>query len=143
MLFRSSLAAIILSAAQLFALPRRSHALIIHRADEEMVIATNTPHEGFKLRFLRDVLHENVYTLSDHDREIYKPLEIDGYHTAMVIRNVRKLLLLRLCTMMFDDVFVIDQTNRWEHHESSNTSEPTFHKREAPPLTAWKGITQS
>ncbi len=26
--------------------------------------------------------------------------------------------MLRLCTMIFDDVFVADRNNRWEHHDS-------------------------
>ncbi len=136
----AALLAIVFALIQLYSTPRRSHALIIHRADEEMVLATNAVHEGFKLRFLRDVLHEHVYSFSDADRDRYKPLEEDGYYPAMLIRSIRKVLLLRLCTIMFDDVFLVDQADRWEHHDSSNTSEPTFHKREMPPLRAWKGM---
>jgi hypothetical protein len=136
----ASLAAIVISMMQIYSHPRRSHALIIHRADEEMVLATNVVHEGYKLRFLRDVLNEHVYSFSDEDRVRYKSLESDGYHPAMLIRNVRKVLLLKLCMMMFDDIYVVDQADRWEHHETSNTSEPTTHKREMPPLRAWKGI---
>ena len=133
-----ALAAAAIALIQLFAYPRRSHALIIH-SDEEMILATNAVHEGYKLRLLRDVLSEHVYAFSDEARIRWKSLEEDGYHPAMVIRGVRKVFLLRLCTMMFDDVFVVDVEDRWEHHDSSSTSEPTFHKREMPPLRAWKG----
>src|SRR5262245_10892179 len=49
---------------QLYAFPGRSHVLLVHRGDE-MIIATNAMHEGFKLRFLRDVLSENIFTLTD------------------------------------------------------------------------------
>jgi len=134
----ASVTAIIVALVQLYSFPKRSHALIIHR-DEDMIIATNTVHEGFKLRFLRDVLSENVFAFSDEDRERFKALEADGYYPAMRVRSVRKVLLLRLCTMMFDDVFVVDRSERWEHHDSSSTSEPSSHKREMPPLRAWKG----
>jgi hypothetical protein len=130
--------ALILSLIQLYTIPARSHALIIQR-EGDMIVATNAVHEGFKLRFLRDVLSENVFSFSDEDRERFKVLEQDGYYPAMVIRNIRKVLLLRLCTMVFDDVFCVDNADRWEHHDSSSTSEPTFHKREMPPLRAWKG----
>src|SRR5437868_6926629 len=70
----SAFAAIVLALVQIYSLPKRSHALIIHRGDEEMVLATNVVHEGFKLRFLRDVLHEHVFSFSDEDRERYKSL---------------------------------------------------------------------
>ncbi len=132
-----ALAAIVVANIQIFSFPRRSHALLIQR-ENDTVIATNAVHEGFKLRFLRDVLHEHVFAFSDEDHVQFKPLESDGYFPAMVVRDVRKVLLLRYCTMMFDDVYFVDKTNRWEHHDSSSNSEPTSHKREQPPLRAWK-----
>ena len=103
-----------------------------------MVVATNALHEGFKLRFLRDILGEHVASFTDEDRLRWKSLEDDGFYAALYVRNVRKLMMLRLCTMIFDDVFVADRNNRWEHHDSSNTSEPSYSKREMPRLTSWK-----
>jgi hypothetical protein len=50
-------------------------------------------------------------------------------------------VLLRLCMMIFDDVFVADRNNRWEHHDSSSTAEPSFSKREMPRLTSRKSST--
>jgi hypothetical protein len=133
-----AIGAIILTLIQFYSTPKRSHALIIQR-EGNMIVATNAVHEGFKLRFLRDVLSENVFSFSDEDRERFKTLETDGYYPAMIVRNVRKVLLLRLCTMMFDDVFCVDNADRWEHYDSSSTAEPTFNKREMPPLHSWKG----
>ena len=135
----SAAVATLIAIVQLYAFPKRSHALIIQR-EGDMLIATNAVHEGFKLRFLRDVLNEHVFVFSDEDRERLKGLETDGYYPAMLVRDVRKVLLLRLCTMLFDDVFIVDNADRWEHHDSSSTSEPSFHKREMPPLRAWKGM---
>src|SRR5689334_20988399 len=123
----AAVAAIVLVVIQLYSFPKRSHALLIQR-DGDIIVATNAVHEGFKLRFLRDVLSENVFSFSDEDREKYKTLEQDGYYPAMLVRNVRKVLMLRLCTMMFDHVYCVDNTNRWEHHDSSSTPEPSFHK---------------
>ena len=134
----AALAAIGLALAQLYAFPKRSHAILIQR-DGDIIIATNAVHEGFKLRFLRDVIGENVFSFTDQDREQLKALEADGYYPAFIVRNVRKILVLRLCTMVYDDVFCIDSSERWEHHDSSNTSEPSSHKREMPPLRVWKG----
>src|SRR5262245_25785986 len=51
--------AIVLSIIQIYSSPKRSQLILFHREDE-MVVATNAIHEGFKLRFLRDVLGENV-----------------------------------------------------------------------------------
>src|SRR5881296_3156229 len=130
-------AGIVLALVQLYAYPRRSQVLLFHREDE-MVVATNSLHEGFKLRFLRDVLGEHVASFSDEDRARWKSLEEDGFYAALYIRNVRKLIMLRLCTMIFDDVFVADCNNRWEHHDSSCTAEPSYSRREMPPLTSWK-----
>jgi len=129
--------AIVLSLIQLFAHPKRSQVLLIQR-DEEIVIATNALHEGFKLRFLRDILGDNVESFSDEDRARWKSLETDGFYAAFAVRSVRKLIMLRLCTMIFDDVFAVDRSNRWEHHDASNTPEPTFSKREMPRLTSWQ-----
>jgi hypothetical protein len=134
--------ALVLSLLQLWASPQRSQVLIF-QSDDGMVIATNALHEGFKLRFLRDVLGEQVTAFSDEDRVHWKPLEADGFFAALYVRNVRKLILLRLCTMLFDDVFVADRSDRWEHHDSSSTSEPSFCKREMPRLTSWKSWKSS
>jgi len=132
-----ALLAIALSLIQLFAHPKRSQVLLFQR-DDEMVLATNAVHEGFKLRFLRDILGEQVTSFTDEDRLRWKSLESDGFYAALYVRNVRKVIMLRLCTMIFDDVFVADRNNRWEHHDSSSTAEPSYSKREMPPLTTWK-----
>jgi hypothetical protein len=136
----AAVVALALSFLQLYVHPKRSQVLLFQN-DEEMVIATNALHEGFKLRFLRDVLGESVSAFSDEDRAKWKPLEADGFYATLYIRGVRKVIMLRLCTMIFDDVFVADRNNRWEHHDSSSTAEPSFSKREMPPLTSWKSST--
>src|SRR5947208_2177989 len=137
LLSAAALIAVILSILQLYSHPKRSQVLLFQR-DDEMVLATNAVHEGFKLRFLRDILGENVFSFTDEDRLRWKSLESDGFYAALYVRNVRKVIMLRLCTMIFDDVFVADRNNRWEHHDSSNTAEPSYSKREMPPLTSWK-----
>ena len=129
--------ALALSLIQLFGFPRRSHVILVHRG-EEMIIAANALHEGFKLRFLRDVLTDSVTTLSDEERARWKFLEADGYFPVLCIRNPRKVLVLKLCTMVFDDVFAVDASNRWEHHECSSTSDPSFASAEMPPLKTWE-----
>ena len=129
--------AVVLSLIQLLAHPRRSQVLLFHR-DDEMVVATNALHEGFKFRFLRDILGDHVTSFTDEDRAHWKSLEDDGFYAALYVRNVRNLIMLRLCTMIFDDVFVADRNNRWEHHDSSRTAEPTYSRRERPNLTGWK-----
>ena len=129
-------AALILCLIQLYAFPNRSHVLLVNRGGE-MIIATNALHEGFKLRFLRDVLADSVSVLSDEERARWKFLEADGYFPALCVRNPKKVLVLRLCTMVFDDVFAVDASNRWEHHDSASTAEPSFAKADMPPLKAW------
>jgi len=130
-------AAIALALLQLYAYPKRSQVLLFHN-EEEIVLATNALHEGFKLRFLRDILGENVTAFRDEDRARWQSLEADGFYATLSVRNVRKVIMLRLCTMIFDDVFSVDRNNRWEHHDSSSTAEPSFAKRETPPLTRGK-----
>jgi hypothetical protein len=132
-----AVAAIIMSILQLYAHPRRSQVILFHR-DDEIIIATNALHEGFKLRFLRDILGENMFAFSDEERARWKGLEADGFYATLYVRNVRKVILLRLCTMIFDDVFLADRNDRWEHHDSSSTPEPTYSKREMPPLKSFK-----
>jgi hypothetical protein len=134
-----ALAALLLSSIQLFSFPRRSQVLLVQSA-EGMLIATNALHESFKLRFLRDILNENVTAMSDTERARWKHLEDDGYFPSLYIRDPKKLIILKLCTMIFDDVFAVDVTNRWEHHDSASTSDPTFAKGEMPRLKAWKGV---
>lgn len=134
-----AIAALVLALLQLYTHPRRSHALLFHRGSD-MIIATNALHEGFKLRFLRDVLSDSVTVLSDEDRARWKSLEEDGYYAALCVKNPRKVLILRLCTMLFDDVFAVDANNRWEHHDSASTPEPTFANAERPHLKTWKEL---
>jgi hypothetical protein len=133
------LVALVLALLQLYVYPKRSQVLLLQRGNE-MIIATNALHEGFKLRFLRDVLSDSVTTLSDEDRVRWKALEADGYYAALSIRNPRKVLILRLCTMVFDDVFAVDASGRWEHHDSSSTAEPSFARGERPHLKSWKEL---
>ena len=90
---------------------------------------------------MRDILGDNVTAFTDEDRLKWKPLEADGFYATLYVRNVRKLIMLRLCMMIFDDVFAADRSNRWEHHDSSNTAEPSFSKREMPRLTSLKSST--
>jgi hypothetical protein len=132
--------AIFLSLLQLYTYPKRSQVLLFQN-EEEIVVATNALHEGFKLRFLRDILGDNVTSFSDEDRIKWKALEKDGFYPALSVHHVRKLIMLRLCMMVFDDVFATDSSNRWEHHDSSSTAEPSFSKREMPRLTSWKSST--
>jgi len=132
-----AIAALFLAILQLYSHPKRSQVLLFHR-DDEMVVATNATHEGYKLRFLRDILGDNVFAFSDEARAHWKSLEADGFHAGLYVRGVRKLIMVRLCTMIFDDVFVADRNGRWEHHDSSSTSEPSFAKPEMPALKSWK-----
>lgn len=136
----AALVTVVLALIQLYSAPKRSHALLIQQRDNEIIVATNAVHEGYKLRFLRDIIGESVFSFSDEERERLKPLTTDGYYPAFLVRNVRKLIVLRLCTMVFDDVFWVDASDRWEHHDSSSNPEPSFHKKEMPPLRAWKGL---
>ena len=135
-----AITATVLSLLQLYGYPKRSQVLLFQN-DDALVIATNALHEGYKLRFLRDILGEQVTAFSDEDRLRWKTLEADGFYATLFVRNVRKVIMLRLCTMIFDDVFYADRNNRWEHHDSSSTSEPSFSKREMPHLTTWKSST--
>ena len=128
---------VILSILQLYSHPKRSQVLLFQR-DDEMVLATNAVHEGFKLRFLRDILGENVFSFSDEERARWKGLEADGFYATLYVRSVRKLIMVRLCTMIFDDVFVADRNERWEHYDCSRTPEPSFTKPEMPALKSWK-----
>ena len=133
--------AIVLSILHLYTHPKRSQVVLFQR-DDEMVIATNAIHEGFKLRFLRDILGENVFSFRDEERARWKGLEADGFYATLCVRNVRKLILVRLCTMIFDDVFVADRNGRWEHYDCSSTPEPSFTKPDMPALKNWKNSTE-
>lgn len=134
-----ALLALILSLLLAYTHPKRSHALLVHRG-AEMIVATNALHEGFKLRFLRDILSDNVTVLSDEDRARWKFLEADGYYPALCVKNPRKILMLRLCCMVFDDVFAVDSTQRWEHHDSSSSAEPSFATGDKPSIRSWKEL---
>ncbi len=137
LLSATALAAVLLSLLQLYSHPKRSQVLLFQREDD-LVLATNAMHEGFKLRFLRDILGENVFAFSDEERARWKGLEEDGFYATLYVRGVRKLIMVRLCTMIFDDVFFTDRNERWEHYDCSRTPEPAFTKPEMPALKSWK-----
>jgi hypothetical protein len=131
--------ALALALLQLFAHPKRSHAVLIQQGTQ-MIIATNALHEGYKLRFLRDILGDSVAVLNDEDRLRWSFMEAEGYYPSLSIRNPKKILILRVCMMIFDDVFAVDPSNRWEHHDSGSTAEPAFARGEMPPLKTWKQL---
>jgi hypothetical protein len=133
----AALIAFVISILQLYSHPRRSQVLLFQR-DDDMVLATNAIHEGFKLRFLRDILGENVFSFSDEERARWKGLEADGFYATLYVRSVRKLIMVRLCTMIFDDVFFTDRSGHWEHYDCSRTPEPSFTKPDMPGLKSWK-----
>jgi hypothetical protein len=141
LLATGAVATFILAALQLLTSPKRSQALVFYR-DDGIVLATNALHEGFKLRFLRDILAENVSSFTDDERARWKEIEADGFYAGLYIRGARRVVVLRLCTMIFDDVFVGDQFGRWDYYDASCTSEPAFASRVTPPLKSWKGIAR-
>src|SRR5688572_3653926 len=90
-----ALIALGLALLQVLGHPKRSQVILFQR-NGEIVIATNAIHEGFKLRFLRDILGENVFAFSDEERVRWKGLEADGFYATLYVREVRKLIMLRL-----------------------------------------------
>src|SRR5258705_5411752 len=93
LLIAAALIAVFLSVLQLYSHPKRSQVLLFHR-DDDMVLATNAIHEGFKLRFLRDILGENVFAFSDEERARWKRLEADGFYATLYGRGVRNIITL-------------------------------------------------
>jgi len=128
-----AVAAIVLALLQILSNRHRSRAVIFHDG-EQFVVATNHLHEGYKLRFFRDILNENITSFSDEERERWNALSRVGYHAVFRVRNVRKPVLLPLCFMVFDEVFTVDHSRRWDYFNTTNTSEPTFSDRGVGPF---------
>jgi hypothetical protein len=127
------LAGIFLSIVAILSHRGNGEAILFQEGDQ-FAFATNQLHAGFKLRFLRNVLDEHVVSFSDEEREHWKVLEPHGFHAVFKIQKARKTLLLPLCFMLFDDVFVVDHTRRWDHYNSKSTSEPTYSDRGVGPF---------
>lgn len=134
-----AVAALIYSVVILIGLPQRSQVVLFNR-EGDMIIAINRLHETFKLRFLRDVLSDQCSSFSDEDRARWKDIEQEGLYPVLYVKNPRKILIQRYCSIMFDDIFAVDLSNRWDHWDCRNTAEPTFSTRESPPLRNWKGM---
>ena len=113
---------------------RRNSRAVIFQEEDHFVMATNHLHEGYKLRFFRDVLNEKIVTFTDAEREHWKVIEQFGFHAVFGIKDIRKPVLLPLCFMVFDEVFVVDHTRMWDYFNSKNTSEPTFSDRGVGPF---------
>lgn len=138
----AALATIVLSMVQILAHRATNQAVIFHEGDH-YVIATNSLHEGYKLRFFRDTLNEQITSFSDDEREQWNVLERVKFHAVFKVHGVRKTVLLPLCFMVFDEVFVVDHTRRWDYFNSRNTSEPTFSDRGVGPFDLDAVIPQS
>ena len=113
---------------------RATSKLLLFHQGNDYVVATNHLHDGFKLRFFREVLSDAVGPLSDDDRIRWNGLSREGFHPVFVIRNTRKTVTLPISSMLFDEVFVCDHTQRWDYYDCRNTSEPTFSKRGVSPF---------
>ena len=129
----AAVAAAGLSVMQILAHRRGSRAVIFHESGH-FVIATNLLHEGYKLRYFRDVLNEQITSFTDEERDRWRVLERVGFHPVFKVSRVRKPVLLALCFMVFDDVFVVDHTRRWDYFDSRSTSEPTHSARGVGPF---------
>ncbi len=113
---------------------RATSKLLLFHQGNDYVVATNHLHDGFKLRFFREVLSDAVGPLSDDDRIRWNGLSREGFHPVFVIRNTRKTVTLPISSMLFDEVFVCDHTQRWDYYDCRNTSEPTFSTRGVSPF---------
>ena len=113
---------------------RRNNQAVLFQDEDHFVVATNHLHEGYKLRFFRDILNEKIVSFTDAEREHWKVIEQFGFHAVFNVHDVRKPVLLPLCFMVFDEVFVVDHTRRWDYFNSKNTSEPTFSDRGVGPF---------
>ena len=120
----------------LFLSHRNTSKILLFHQEDATIVATNSLHEGFKLRFFRDVLNDNLVAFSDEEREQWSALSSQGFHPVFKIQNVRMPFLLPLCFMTFDEVFVWDRTNRWDYFDCRNTSEPTYSERGIRPFEA-------
>ena len=128
-----ALATIAIALVQLVSLRGSSKAIVFHDSDK-MIVATNHLHDGFKLRFLRDVLNDHISAFSDDERAEWGELTRQGFHAVFKIHGVRKTFLLPMLFLAFDEVFVLDHLNRWDYFDCRNTSEPTTSKRGIGPL---------
>jgi hypothetical protein len=113
---------------------RRNSKAVLFQEDDNFIVATNHLHEGYKLRFFRDILNEKIVSMTDAEREHWKVIEQFGFHAVFNVQHVRKPVLLPLCFMVFDEVFLVDHTRRWDYFNSQNTSEPTFSDRGVGPF---------
>ena len=124
---------LILSILQLFSRRTASKLILFHQGND-YVVATNHLHDGFKLRFFRDILSDGIGPFSDDERIRWSALSQEGFHPVFVIRNTRKTLILPICYMLFDEVFVCDHTQRWDYYDCRKTSDPTFSRRGVSPF---------
>ena len=124
---------LILSLFQLLSRRSASKLILFHQGND-YVVATNHLHDGFKLRFFRDVLSDGVGPFSDDERIRWNVLSQEGFHPVFVIRNARKTLILPIGYMLFDEVFVCDHTQRWDYYDCRKTSDPTFSRRGVSPF---------
>ncbi len=116
-------------------LDRGPSKAVIFNSGDQMVIATNQLHQGFKLRLFRDLLSEHMVAFSDEERERWSVLTKEGFHPVFLMNNVRKTFLLPICFMVFDEVFMTDGSGRWDYYDCRNTSEPTFAERGIGPFS--------
>jgi len=124
---------LILSTLQLFSRCTASKIVLFHQGNDYVVL-TNHLHDGFKLRFFRDVLSDAVGPFSDAERIKWNVLSKEGFHPVFVIQNTRKTLIMPICYMLFDEVFVCDHTQRWDYYDCRKTSDPTLAQRGTSPF---------
>ena len=129
----AAVSAFVLSVVHLWFHNTRSQVILFHQG-QDVVIAANHLHEGFKLRLFRDLLNDDLEAFSDDDRNRWSVLTREGFHPVLNVRNARKAMLLPICFMIFDDVFVFDHTQRWDHFDCANTSNPTYAARGVSPF---------
>lgn len=124
---------IVVSSMELFS-NRSVSKIILFQADNDYIVTTNHLHDGFKLRFFRDIFGDAIGHFSDEDRTKWSVLSKEGIHPVFIIHNTRKTLILSISQMLFDEVFVYDHTGQWNYFDCRQTSEPTSSERGLSPF---------
>ena len=128
-----SILTLLVTVFQLASRLSRSKVILVQRGNDFTVI-TNSLHDGFKLRFLRDILTDAISPLSDVQRKQWELLDTEGFHPVFVLVNVRKTLIITICCLIFDEVIFYDHKQRWDYYDCTKTSDPTFPIRGTSPF---------
>ncbi len=111
---------------------RRSKVILFKQGPETLLYSSQPIEDGYKFRLFRDVIGEKIVNRYHTDDPESLPVQVKGFELVLVFSDANMPMILRLCQLLFDDVYMNDPEHVWIRYDSGSDSEPSIWDKQNP-----------